>query len=161
MLTPVKNKFVAILCILSVFSLSTSAYANTLENELSADVVTNIVKGEVAPFDGVLLSKGSAAKLFGELHFFEESCKLTLSKELDIANIRYNSEIDALKLKLDVEIIRTDRLLEIKNERIQFLEKNWQPQAWYESGEFWFSMGILGGILITVASGYAISQAAK
>ena len=65
------------------------------------------------------------------------------------------------KLKLSVEIDKNKSLISVKEDRIKFLEKNLQPQKWYESGEFWFAIGVVGGILITVASGYAISQAGK
>ena len=45
--------------------------------------------------------------------------------------------------------------------RIKFLEKRWTTTPWYESGELWFSVGIVSGILITIASGYALSQIPK
>lgn len=138
---------------------STPAYAENLEEAVSSGVVTNVTEGQVVPFDGILLSKPAAAKLFGELNFFEEECKLTVSKELEIAAIRYNAEIDSLKLKLDVETIRTEKLLSIKNERIEFLEQNWRPPAWYESGEFWLAVGVVSGILMTVATAHAINSA--
>ena len=142
-----------------MFFVSTPAYAENLEEAVSSGVVTNVTEGQVVPFDGILLSKPAAAKLFGELHFFEEEWKLTVSKELEIAAIRYNAEIDSLKLKLDVETIRTEKLLSIKNERIEFLEQNWRPPAWYESGEFWLAVGVVSGILMTVATAHAINSA--
>jgi len=137
------------------------AYADNLENELGKNVVTNLKVGDTAPFEGILLSKTAAAKLYGQLNFFEQECKLTLSKELDIAKIRYDANIAALQLKLDVETTRTDRLLAIKNERIEFLESNWKPPAWYESGEFWMAVGLISGVLITVGTAHAISDVAR
>ena len=156
-----KSRITAFFCILSFCLYTTPSFASEFENKLKDGVVTNIKKGEVAPFDGILLSNVAAAKLYGDLNFFEEECKLTLSKELDIAKIRYNAEISSLKLKLDVETERTEKLLQIKNERIQFLEENWKPTPWYESGEFWLAIGIVSGVLITAAAGHAIQSAAK
>ena len=130
MLTKTKKNFVSIMCVLSMLIYTTPAYADTLSTEIGKGVVADLKKGETAPFEGILLSRTAAAKLYGQLNFFEDECKLQLSKELDISKIRYNAEISALKLKLDVETTRTEKLLAIKDERIQFLEKNWQPPAW-------------------------------
>lgn len=155
----IKNFVTSALCILAVFSHSMPASANTLSDEIGKATVTDLKKGEVAPFSGILLSRTAAAKLYGQLNFFEEECKLQLSKELDITKIKYGAEVDALKLKLDVETVRTEKLLEIKDERIQFLEKNWQPPSWYESGEFWLAVGIVSGVLITATAGHALNSA--
>ena len=128
---------------------------------ISLGKVSQLDQNQRAPFSGVLLSDEAAARLFGEIKFNESECQLRITRELSINTLQLTSQIDALKLHLDVEVARTKSLLSVKNERIQFLEQNWQPTPWYESGEFWFSMGIVGGILITVVSTYAISQAAK
>lgn len=155
------SKAVSIFCALTLFFTTSVAHAEeTLEAATaSQELVTNLVAGDPAPFDGILLSNSAAAKLFGELKYFEEDCKLTLSKELDIAAIKYNADISALRLKLDVETTRTESLLRIKDERIQFLEENWRPTPWYESGEFWMAVGVVSGVLITVAAGHAIGSA--
>lgn len=141
---------------------STPALASSFEETAkNKGVVANIQKGQEAPFSGVLLSSTAAAKLFGDLKFFEEECKLTISKELDIVGIRHKTEVDSLKLKLDVEVQRTESLLAIKDERIKFLEENWRPQPWYESGEFWLAVGVVSGILLTVGTAHAINQTAR
>ncbi len=157
------RKIVSVFCALSLFFTTSVAYADDSLEEVvtSQGVITNIDVGDPAPFSGVLLSNTAAAKLFGELKYFEEDCKLTVSKELEIASIRYNADISALKLRLDVETTRTESLLRIKDERIEFLEENWRPTPWYESGEFWLAVGVVSGILVTVAAGHAIGSASQ
>ena len=163
------KKFISLICVFSFVFYVTPAYASEptpnndqeLTSELKNGVVTQVKKGDPAPFSGILLSTTAASKLYGELRFFEEGCKLTLDKELEIQRIKYDTEVSALKLKLDVEIERTEKLLEIKDRRIEFLEKNWKPTPWYESGEFWVAVGVVSGVLLTVGSAYAIGQASK
>ncbi len=123
------------------------------------NLVTNLKKGQNAPFDGILLSETSAAKLFADIKFSKKECDALVLKERDILGIKHTAEIDNLKLILEIEKNRTKALLEVRNERIAFLEKNYLPPAWYESGEFWFAIGTLAGIGITVAAGYALGQA--
>jgi len=162
-LRKIKNKWIALFCALTFFiATSGLAYAeDNLEDTLSTGRVTNLSQGERAPFPGILLSDAAAAKLFADLKFTEKECQLRLTRELDIMSITSKSQIDALTLRLQVETERTDKLLDIKDERIKFLEENWKPQPWYESGEFWFGMGVVGGVLITVGSAYALSHAAR
>ena len=156
------KKITALLCIVSLFIYTSSnAYASEFEDQAKKATVTELKKGEAAPFEGILLSKTAAARLYGDLNFFEKECELRLTKELDIAKLKYTAQIDVLELKLEVESTRTDKLLQIKNERIEFLEKNWKPQAWYESGEFWLAIGVVSGILLTVGTAHAISQVNK
>lgn len=163
------KKLIAVFCVFSFTLYVTPAYAEDppssestqLSTELRNGVVTQVKKNEIVPFDGVLLSADAAAKLYGELKFFEEECKLTLGKELEIQRIKYDAELSALRLKLDVENTRTEKLLEIKDRRIEFLEENWKPTPWYESGEFWMAVGVVSGVLLTVGAGYAIGQAGK
>lgn len=137
------------------------SYASEFENQAKKGTVAEVKKGETAPFDGILLSKPAAARLYGDLNFFEKECQLKLSKEIDILKLRHSAEVDSLSLKLSIENIRTEKLLDIKDQRIQFLEKNWKPTPWYESGEFWLAIGLVTGIALTVGTTYAVSQASK
>lgn len=151
------SKLTAILCSLLLVWAPVAAHAESP----SLGKITELQSGEKAPFSGVLLSEEAAARLFGELKFSEKECQLRLEKELSINSLQLNSQLDALKLRFDVENTRTESLLLIKDERIKFLEKNWRPTPWYESGEFWFAMGLVGGVLVTVGAGYAIGQASQ
>lgn len=164
-----KNSCISIICVLLMVGAPTHVYAQDTPSPppktdlLSVNLgkVSQLRKGQHAPFAGVLLSDTAAARLFGEIKFSERECNLRLSRELKINTLQFTSQLDALKLRLDIENTRTTALLGVKDERVKFLEKNWRPTPWYESGEFWFSMGIVSGILITVASAYALGQAAK
>ena len=130
-------------------------------SEVDLGKVTQVRKGQHAPFSGVLLSDTAAARLFADIKFSERECQLRLSRELKLNSLQLNTQIEGLRLKLDVETTRSASLLEVKDKRIKYLEENWRPTPWYESGEFWFAVGVVGGILITVGAGYAIGQAGK
>ncbi len=167
MLNRTTNKCVAVFCAFLIAWTPLVAHADDTPpprvdtTTINLGKVTQMRKGQHAPFSGILLSDTAAAKLFADLKFTERECQLRLTRELRINTLQLTSQIDALKLRLDVETTRSTSLLAVKDQRIKFLEENWRPTPWYESGEFWFAMGIVGGILITVASGYAISQAGK
>ena len=166
----IMNKCIAMICSLLLVWSPMIAYAEDTPpppiprvdlSTISLGKVSQLRKGQHAPFSGVLLSDEAAARLFGDIKFSERECQLRLSRELKINTLQLTSQINALKLRLDIETTRTTGLLAVKDERIQFLEKNWRPTPWYESGEFWFAMGIAGGILITIGSAYALGQVSK
>lgn len=158
-----KMKVISVFCSFLILLAPTAAYASELgSTKLKLPgLITEINKGQHAPFSGILFSREAAAKLYASLSFTEEECKLKIDKRLELSSLRFNTELEVLKLKLQVERDTTVKLLKVKDQRIDFLEKNMLPTPWYESGEFWFAMGVVGGILITVGAGYAIGQAGK
>ena len=157
-----RSKLTACFCVLATLYLPVRAVAEeVVAGDLTQGRVTQLAEGQVAPFSGVLLSQNAAASLFGDLKFSQEECQLRLDKELQLNTLTLQTQIDALALRLQIEEDRLQSLMAIKNERIGYLEKNWTPAAWYESGEFWFATGVITGIAVTVAAGYALGQASQ
>ena len=160
MSTMIMNKIISCLCVfLLVFSptVTLAQEAPTID-DLARGKVTQVSKGEEAPFDGVLLSPEAAATLFGDLKFSQKECQLRLDKELKLNTTALTAQIDLFKLRLEIEQTRSAGLMIIKNERIEFLEENWRPTPWYQSGEFWLAVGVVAGVLITVGAGHAVGQ---
>ena len=164
------NKCTAVVCAFLIVWAPVAAHADDTPTPpapkvdittVSLGKVSQLRKGQHAPFSGVLLSDDAAARLFGDIKFSERECQLRLSRELKINTLQFTSHLDSFKLRLDIETTRSAALLAVKDERIKFLEKNWRPTPWYESGEFWLVVGVVSGVLITVGAGYAIGQAAK
>ena len=146
------NKIIAILCAASIMYAPISAYAEE-------GLVTQLKVGEEAPFKGVLLSDETAAKLFADIKYSKKECDARLEKELEFSKIKFEGLLKTTELKLDVETKRLTGMIAVRDDRIKFLEDNYRPPAWYESGEFWFAFGVVAGIGITTAAGYAIGQA--
>jgi hypothetical protein len=161
------NKFIAVTCSILLVSAPMTVYADPPTpdtpdlSDLSLGRVSQLRAGQCAPFAGVLFSNEAAARLFGDIKFTERECQLRLTREIRINTLQLTAQIDALKLRLDVENTRTTQLISIKDQRIKFLEEQYSTPAWYESGEFWFAVGLVGGVLISIGAGYAIGQAGK
>ena len=122
-------------------------------------LVTQLDKGKKAPFDGILLSDTAAAKLFAEIKFSKKECDLLLKKEVDLISAVNTGKIKSLELQLQIHTKKFEDMIAVRDDRINFLEKNYSPPAWYERNELWLTMGVVVGIGITVAAGYAIGQA--
>tara|TARA_Y100001972_G_scaffold119133_1_gene160042 strand:+ start:242 stop:733 length:492 start_codon:yes stop_codon:yes gene_type:complete len=144
-------------------SISPLAYAN---GDFSPDQVENpqiltLKKDQKAPFDGTFFSTSASAKLIVDLEFNEETCKIETERQLSLLDAKLKLDLDLLQSKYDSLESRHDEVIKIKNDQIDFLETKIKPRPWYASGEFLFGMGVLGGILVTVAAGYALGQASK
>ena len=122
--------------------------------------IMSIEKGGVAPFAGTLFSTSAAAKLLLDLQYNQESCKIEINKEKGLLSSKFQLDIDKLNSTLSIERELFQKRLAIKNSQVKFFMDRYEPIPWYNSGEFWFAMGLVGGVLITVASGYALGQAA-
>jgi hypothetical protein len=126
---------------------------------INLGTVATLQKGDVAPFTGTLLSPSAAAKLLTDLQFTEEQCKLKTDYQLSLLRTDLQLKIDMLQVKLDTQSSLNKDLISIKDKHIEYLQSAIEPPPWYESGEFWFTVGLVGGVLVTVAAGYAIGQA--
>ena len=153
------TNFICVFCSFLIVLTPVFSYAqNTGQNSDSLKLVTNLEKGKRAPFSGILLSETSAAKLFADIKFSKKECDALLNEKIDLLKISHKSEKDLLILKRDIDKNRYEGLLSVRDDRIKFLEKNYTPPAWYESGELWFAIGLIAGVGLTVATGYALGQ---
>jgi len=123
--------------------------------------IASINEGQPAPFSGTLFSVSAATKLLLDLKYNEESCKIEIDREKGLLSARFQLDIDKLNSTLAIERDLFQNRLTIKNSQIEFFRERYEPIPWYKSGEFWFTIGVVGGVLVTVASGYALGQAAK
>ena len=123
--------------------------------------VTEISKGDIAPFSGTLMTNDVATKLYIDSKFSKDECDIKIKEIVDRSSIECTRNLRLLESKLSIQEEKFNKLIDIKNERIDFLEKNWKPDPWYEKNSLWFSTGVVTGIIITIAAGYALGQASR
>jgi len=123
--------------------------------------VADLEKNQPAPFKGILMTEDVATKLYLNTKFSRKECNLDIERHTAIEKLICKKDISLLDSKLQIEIERFNRIIIAKDDRIKFLEKRWTPLPWYKSSELWFSTGVVGGILITVAAGYALSNISR
>lgn len=150
------NLFLKSLCFSLIFSLVLLPLSHAKENSIA-----DVKKGDAAPFTGVLMSNDVATKLYLDSKFSSKECDIKIREKIDIEKLSCKKDKSLLSSELSIERRKYEKILSLKNDRIRFLEKKWNPSPWYESGEFWFATGLVSGLLITIASGYALSQASR
>jgi len=120
--------------------------------------IATLKKNERAPFAGTLFSTTAAAKLLIDLEYNEETCLLEKQRELSLLRAELQLKLDLKTAEFDSLKLRHSEILVIKNDQLKFLQDQIKPSAWYESGEFWFVVGVVGGIALTMGAGYALGQ---
>jgi len=121
--------------------------------------MTTVRAGDPAPFAGTLFSTSAAARLLADLELTQERCDIQINSRVRLAEANMQLQIDTERARLTALQFRMTEVTRIKNDQIDFLMRQHRPRAWYESGEFWFGLGSVVGVIITVAAGYALGQA--
>ena len=153
--------FTSYMCVFPTVAYAEDPVTETAEDSESSPPaqVTTLRAGEPAPFDGTLFSVPAAARLLTDLEFTQEQCNLQITNRLSLQQSEFQLQLDTQLARYTALEYKHTELMNLRTQQIDFLTENYQPRAWYESGEFWFAMGIVGGVLITVGAGYAIGQA--
>ena len=145
-----------IVCIL--FSVHVAVLPSVVFAEDAVPKVATLKIGDIAPFDGTLFSTEAAAKLLIDLEKQPKQCEIEKEKSLALLRAQMQLTIDNKSAEFDALKFKHDEILKIKNDQLSFLQDKLEPPSWYESGEFWFAIGTIAGIGITVAAGYALSH---
>ena len=124
------------------------------------EYMATLHEGEAAPFDGTLLNVPAAARILTDLRLREEECRIETNRRVRILTADMQLQIDTEVARREALQYRHDRLIEIRDEQISFLTANMRSPEWYQTGEFWYALGVVSGIALTVLAGYAISLAA-
>ena len=116
------------------------------------DKVSSMNKGDKAPFDGLLMNRQLADRIEAEKKTKVD--KKIAKIQLDAAVARISSDA---KRDMDIQMGRYSALSEmhtqtvqVKNDQIKFLRKNYLPKPWYESPVFLMVVGAFfgGGVVI-------------
>ena len=147
-----KNSFIAFLTIFSFLNyailIPTTAYAG--------EEISTVKKGDIAPFDGTLFSTAAAARILVDLENSKESCKIECEKSVLERTAELQLQYDILVASRSALELKYDETLVIKNDQIDFLQK--QVQKPKIPHELTFVLGVLAGVGLTMGSAYALSQ---
>ena len=144
------NKLTAIvLC----FSL-TLAPVCLAEEPIPKGKISGLMKGQKAPYSGVLLDNVSAARIFTDKKYFEDQWKLKLEYELGKERAKLNLKIETQKASLDALQEKHTTLINLKDKEIERLTEIAAGKEDYST--WWAVGGVLAGIGLTLAVVFAV-----
>ena len=120
--------------------------------------ITPILKGQEAPYEGVLLNKDAAISLKVEIDTSSEKCNILINKEKDtqVANCDYQKSILINQCEREKSDLST-RITTVSKELDLYKQKVKEEQS-RSSSEFWNGtfIGAAGGVLVTSIVGLGI-----
>ena len=128
-------------------------------DELKGQIVP-INKNEKAPFSGVLLDTVAAAKVTIDKKYSLLESKLKLDFELKKLKAEYQLKIDSLQLSHDTLKLKTDSLINIKNNEITRLQDLVKKDP-NDHTHWWFAGGVAIGIVVSIGIFFAAVEVAK
>ena len=118
-----------------------------------------VTAGDTCPYSGTLLTSAAAAKLVITLETNKELCDARVEKELGLLRERLTLKIEILTARLNSSKEQYDSIVKLKDEQIQGLHSHIKDVEGHGMGKtFWFSMGVVGGVIIVLASAYAMGE---
>lgn len=145
--------FYKLLSLVLCFSL-TLAPVCLAEETIPKGKITGLMKGQRAPYSGVLLDNVSAARIFTDKKYFEDQWKLKLEYELGKERAKLNLTIETQKASLDALQEKHTTLINLKDKEIERLTEIAAGKEDYST--WWAVGGVLAGIGLTLAVVFAV-----
>jgi len=113
-------------------------------------VITEIQKGQQAPFTGVLMDATAAAKVLTNKKYTEEQCKIEMDKELKLLQAKLGLDVKICNSKLISCQESSSKIIKIKDEEIARLQEIALDSP-NDYSIWWLTGGVVGGIALSVA----------
>ena len=122
--------------------------------------VTDLEKGQVAPYSGVLFNPEAAAQLLAQQKYADAECELKIDLELDKLGAQMDLINESLKVSLRATESKYDSIIKIKNDEIDRLtDLAINSDADYT--HWWTAGGFVVGALVSLAIFYAAVETSK
>ncbi|MBM3194170.1 MAG: hypothetical protein FJZ60_00215 [Chlamydiae bacterium] len=119
-------------------------------------------RGQRAPFTGVLLSPSAVADVIVELESTEDRIHIEVLRALKIEQAEYEKKTGILETRLQAEKNILQASIDKKNKDISDLNAELEKAKKAQTNPFlWASAGFAGGLLVTVLTVFAVTQATK
>lgn len=140
------------------FGLNPNVYAQP-GGEVSIGRISPMEQGEKAPFDGVLLDAPAAAKLIVDQEEAEAKCQIEIDKEVEKVRAKLTLDLENMKAAKEAAERERDMRLALKEDHINFLEKEVENNARKaKNAKWWLIGGVAAGIALSVAGAFVIRE---
>ena len=122
--------------------------------------VTDLEKGQTAPYSGVLFNPEAAAQLLAQQKYADAECELKIDLELDKLGAQMDLINESLKASLKATENKYESIIDIKNDEINRLT-NIAVNSDADYTHWWTAGGFVVGALVSLAIFYAAVETSK
>ena len=145
---------------ISFLLISILALLQPLSALAQSPTVTDLEKGQVAPYSGVLFNPEAAAQLLAQQKYADAECELKIDLELDKLGAQMDLINESLKVSLRATESKYDSIIKIKNDEIDRLtDLAINSDADYT--HWWTAGGFVVGALVSLAIFYAAVETSR
>lgn len=141
------------------------AFADTTVPASQEPTIAPLNQGQPAPWPGVLLNAAAVGSVKFDKDHEKEKIDTAVQKAVSDVITQKSGEIDILKASFNSSLTQKDALIEEKDGQVKTVreenEKLRDELANAPNRTTWFGLGFIGGILVTVATAFAVSQVSK
>lgn len=117
------------------------------------DIHSFLKKGAVAPFDGFLFDSPTALRWGNWLNLWKVRYQIDLEAQQKVCT----ATTTMLQEQLKIEQQRNAYVLDTYKQQLE-LERKKNDQPWYRSFEFGVGVGVVGSLVLVIATGYALGR---
>lgn len=137
----VLKKYISVL-MLSAMLMTQNSIAYADEELLSEGDYLEVKKDDSVPFDGYLFTNSGLSKVIVNKELDRKKIILDKDTEIQKTKLELNTEIKKKQIEIDINKELSEKLLKLRQEEIDRLNKELKYKNWIVSGSF------LGGVLI-------------
>ena len=145
---------------ISFLLISILALLQPLSALAQSPTVTDLEKGQVAPYSGVLFNPEAAAQLLAQQKYADAECELKIDLELDKLGAQMDLINESLKVSLRATESKYDSIIKIKNDEIDRLT-DLAVNSDADYTHWWTAGGFVVGALVSLAIFYAAVETSK
>lgn len=145
---------------ISFILISILALLQPLSALAQSPTVTDLEKGQAAPYSGVLFNPEAAAQLLAQQKYADAECELKIDLEMNKLQAQMDLVSESLKASLRATENKYESIIDIKNDEISRLT----DLAMESSGNYshwWATGGFIVGAFVSLGIFYAALGASK
>jgi hypothetical protein len=161
------KKFISLSLICALLTPSVAYAENTVTGQPNFSLVDSaaiapLKKNQPAPFTGVLLTPKAVATIITETETAKEKTEIEVTAAVKNAEAKKDFAIAEQKTACDTDKKILNASVDEKMQRIKVLEKTVKDlEDATPSRAFWTGVGFVGGVVVTVVTVFAVTQATK
>lgn len=155
-----KIKISLLVMLTLIFQIHISKYAFAEVDTKKDLVVSDIQKGQRAPYNGVLMTQRLVTEIKNNYgpEVAKSKCSILIKQEVGLANSQCIKDTTILESKISSCEDVYKKSIDLKNKEIVRLSKLLEPNKWYKDNKLWFGLGVGVGIALSGTTVYFISK---
>jgi hypothetical protein len=156
------KRFISTLLVTTMLVSSGQAWADPIVGPpLPPPVVAPMQKGQTAPFTGVLMSPEAVAHVIAQQNAVVEHEAMAVKHQADLDAIQLKFQVDQLTTTCTADKSILQAQVDDGNKRVQILNDQLKKTTGGPSPSVWMGIGGVGGVVVTLLTVFAVSQATK